>query len=271
MPRSSTIGRALLGLCFLLDGMWWLATWDQRAAYLQSAGAPAFLIPPIALVYVGSGALLVVGRSVRTAILPLMAVAGAIAVLLHTDLGPGGIGEYPLERHGTINAQALLGQVALVGCLLLAFAAPNAGTPIDLRALELGRILLGGFFVADALWLAHDYDATSDAWSLAGAGPGWPPVVLAAQIVCGMALAAGRAMRGSAIALIAALAARIGWLHTDLTGTGPAPASTHIHLWFVYGSLLAGCLIVADVGPITLLRRASLDGHDRLDPPAPRG
>lgn len=243
MLASLILGRALLGLCFVLDGTWWLYTWDVRAAYFDRIGVPAFMIVPVALVYISCGGLLFVGRAVRPAVLPLMAVAGLIAMLLHTDLGPGGIGEYPLDQHAQINVEALLVQITLVGVLMLAFGAPGPRLPIDLRAIVLGRALLGGYFVARALWQAHYYDARLDA------GAALLPLVIAVQIVFGLMLAAGRSVRGDVVPLALVLVFSTVAVHGNLSADAAHPPNFQVHRWFVAGSVLAGLLLLFGLGP----------------------
>ena len=191
MGALLTIGRVLLGLCFALDGGWWLYTWDVRAAYLEQSGPFGFLVLPFAVAYLLCGLLVAIGRAVRPSTLPLMAVAGLIATLVHTDLGPGGIGAYDLERHGVINAGALLTQTTLVGSLMLPFGAPSLRLPIDVRAIVFGRVLVGGTLVAGAIWQAHDYDARFALVEAAAGDPLWVPLLIAARIVLGVARGKG--------------------------------------------------------------------------------
>lgn len=249
MAGLLAVGRILLGLSFALDGGWWLCTWDVRAAYLDGIGFPALVIVPVAVTYIVCGLIVATGRAVRPATLPLMAVAGLIATLLHTDLGPGGIGEYPLDQHGPLNASALLGQLALVGALMITFAAPDLRGLVDVRALGLGRVLLGGYFVTDALWQAHFYEdqvarVTGAGWSetlLAG--------LLALQILFGMLTVMSRAVRLSAAALGALVVLGAILLHTDFVGVAP---NAQIHGWFVRGSLLGGLAQLYAVAVFTL-------------------
>jgi len=248
-----------------MDGVWWLYTWDVRAAYFDRIGVPALLIVPIALVYTSCGVLLAAGRAVRPAVLPLMAVAGLIAMLLHTDLGPGGIGEYPLDHHARVNAEALLVQVTLVGALMLAFGTPDRRVPLDRRAVVLGRVLLGGYFVAHALWQARYYDdqlVHMHAWP---GGSVLLPTFVALQIVFGMMLATGRAVRSSVVPLALVLIASTVAVHGSLAEGAAAPANAQVHRWFVGGSLFAALLMVFGLGP------AAPPHHPRIEAPGSAG
>lgn len=235
-----------MGLAFALDGGWWLWTWAVRAAYLDRVGIPSFVIVPIAGTYLVCGVLLAVGRSTRASALPLMAVAGLIATLLHTDLGPGGIGEYPLDAHARINALALLTQVALVGALMVTFGAPDLYTRPDLRAVVLGRVLVGGYFVANALWQAAYYDALE----ASGADPSATPVVIATQIVFGMLLVAGRAVRSSITALTLVLIVSTVALHGDFSPDAFWTPAAQVHGWLVRTTLLAALLQLGALGAV---------------------
>lgn len=263
MANLLIVGRVLLGLGFALDGGWWLYTWDVRAAYLDQIGAPSFVIVPIAATYLVCGVLVAVGRAVRPATLPLMAVAGLIATLLHTDLGPGGIGEYRLDDHARVNAQALLVQLTLVGALMLSFGAPNLRTPVDLRAVVLGRVLMGGYFVANALWQAAYYDSLE----ASGADPSAGPLVIAAQIVFGMLLVAGRATRVSVFVLLGVLVGSTILVYGDLSPAAAHPPNAQVHQWFAKSIILAGLLQLVALGEVAAARFRVPTGS--AGPPSP--
>lgn len=250
MGALLTIGRVLLGLCFALDGGWWLYTWDVRTAYLEQSGPFGFLVLPFAVAYLVCGLLVAIGRAVRPSTLPLMAVAGLIATLVHTDLGPGGIGAYDLERHGVINTGALLTQTTLVGSLMLPFGAPSLRLPIDVRAIVFGRVLVGGTLVAGAIWQAHDYDARIALVEAAAGDPLWVPLLIAARIVLGVSLAMGRFLRLAASGLAIVIAA--GLLTTGGTLETGAPLGTEAfaHQLFVGGATIGGLLQLAALGPL---------------------
>ena len=244
MSSLLSLGRVLLGLGFALDGGWWLSTWDVRAAYLDRAGIPSFVIVPFAATYLIGGVLVAAGRSTREATLPLMAVAGLIATLLHTELGPGGIGEYPLDAHARVNAQALLIQIGLVGALMVTFAAPDVFSRVDLRAVVLGRVLLGAFFVCNALWQAAYYEALE----ASGADPSATNLFIVIQVVFGMMLAAGSKVRTCVAALALVSIASMFALHSDFSETAIRPPGAQIHGWFVRTILLAGLIQLAALG-----------------------
>ncbi len=252
-------GRVLLGLSFALDGGWWLYTWDVRASYLDQVGAPAFMIVPVAIVYLACGALVAVGRAVRPSTLPLMAVAGLIATLVHTDLGPGGVGEYPLDQHAAVNSKSLLVQITLVGSLMLAFGAPSLRLPIDLRAIVLGRVLVGGYFVANALWQAHYYDMRIEQIEASGGNPAAIPIAIAGQIIFGMMLTAGRMVRGSTIPLALLVVASTIAVHGSLSPGAPHPPNAQIHQWFANSGILAGLFQLFALGPVAAPPRAHPD------------
>lgn len=218
------------------------------------------MIVPVAATYVACGGLLAIGRAVRPATLPLIAVAGLIATILHTDLGPGGIGEYALDQHGPMNVSALLVQLAMVGALMLTFAAPHADVPFDLRAFRLGRSLLGGYFVADALWQASFYDDQVVRASSAGGNEAWLPVLLAVQILFGVLIVADRAVRLSAIVLLVATLLGSFVVFGD-PAAGVVPPSARPHGWLTRGALTAGLLQLWSIA-------ACLGAPIATDPPA---
>ncbi|MDG2306992.1 MAG: hypothetical protein P8R42_20565 [Candidatus Binatia bacterium] len=272
MATILTFGRILLGLCFALNGGWWLYTWDLRAAYLDQIGAPSLVIVPVAAVYLVCGLVVAAGRAVRPATLPLMAVAGLIATLLHTDLGPGGIGEYPIDAHTQVNAKALLVQLALVGSLMLAFAAPRRGAPIDLRAVVLGRVLIGGYFVANALWQALFYETRFEHVQASGGNTNAIPVAIAVQIIFGMLIVAGRAVRGSTIPLAVVTIASTILVHGDLSPGAAYPPNLQIHQWFVKAAIVAGLILLFALGPVAApapTRRDLPAGDQNSKPPTP--
>lgn len=260
------LGRVLVGLGFALDGAWWLYTWDVRAAYLDQIGIPALLIVPVAAIYLVCGPLVAVGRAVRPSTLPLMAVAGLIATLLHTDLGPGGIGEYPLDHHAQVNAHSLLVQLALVGALMLTFGAPDLRTPVELRAVVLGRILLGGYFLTNALWQAAYYDSLE----ATGADPSATPIVIALQVIFGMVLAAGRWVRPAVAVLLLVLVGGTMATYGDLSETAVRPAQAQAHGWFLASVLLGALLQLLALGAVAAARvELSPMDPDDPQPPAP--
>ena len=244
------LGRILIGLCFFGIGVWWFETWEVRAAYLAHAGAPGFLVLPLALIYVACGGLIAFARTARLGVFPLLAVAGLLTLLLHTDLAPGGIGEYPLERHPVHNVGALIVQLNLVGCLLVVLAAPSPSEWIDVRPLILGRVLLGLTLVARAWWAAWDYDALLDAWREGPLAENLLAPTLAAEILGGLLLAAGRAVRPAAGILLGALALSTAALHIDLTGAGPHSPGMQTFRLFTNGTLTGGLAMILALGPI---------------------
>lgn len=250
MGALLTIGRVLLGLCFALDGAWWLYTWDVRVAYLEQSGPFGFLVVPFAVAYLVCGLLVAIGRAVRPATLPLMAVAGLIATLVHTDLGPGGIGEYQLERHGVVNAGALLTQATLVGSLMLPFGAPKLHLPIDVRAIVFGRVLIGGTLVVGAIWQAHDYDARFALVEAAAGDPIWVPLLIAVRIALGVGLAMGRFLRLAAAGLALAIAAGLVVTGGALDAGADLGTAASAHQLFVGGATIGGLLQLTALGPI---------------------
>jgi uncharacterized membrane protein YphA (DoxX/SURF4 family) len=253
------LGRILIGLCFFGIGVWWFETWEVRAAYLAHAGAPGFLVVPLALTYIVCGGLIAWARTARVGVFPLLAVAGLLTLLLHTDLAPGGIGEYPLERHPVHNVGALIVQLNLMGCLLVVLAAPSPSDWIDVRPLILGRVLLGATLVAKAWWGAWDYDALLDAWREAPLPENLLAPTLAAEILGGLLLAAGRSVRPAAGILLGSMALSTVALHTDFTGAGPYPPATQAFHLLTNGTLTGGLAMLLALGPIAAPPPGSTD------------
>ena len=243
-----TLGRILLGASFALDGAWWLWTWDVRAAYLEDAGAPSLVIPVIAAVYLVAGTLLALGRAARPCILALVAVVGLITMFVHTDLGPGGIGEYPMDAHARLNTNALLLQVGLAGSLMLAFAAPNSALLPDPRTVVLGRSLMGTYFLAHGLYLALYFETIVENLADGSAGTALLVAAIGIQIVFGLLLASARSPRATSMVL--ALVVIVSTLTIPASVSGLTNSiEVRVHEWFVGASLLAGLWIVFGLGP----------------------
>jgi len=243
-PTTFRAGRVLLGTCFVLDAVWILASYDVRVAYMDAVGGPHLLIWLTALVYAVCGLALAAGRHERAAALGLGLVLLLMSVVLLTRTDVHGIGEYPPEFHLEVLFKEWLVHLGIIGALLLASGGSQHVPARDLRAAtHAGRILVGGYFVVNALWQWAYFDIRVSHIVASGGSGKSLPFVIGLQLVGGALVAAGVAVRAAAAPLMLVIVASTIVVHGNLSASAPYPPNAQIHQWFVKASILAGLLM----------------------------
>lgn len=237
-------GRVLLGTCFVLDAIWIVASYDVRVAYMDAVGGPHLLIWLTALVYTACGLAVAAGRHERPAALGLGLMLLLMSVVLLTRTDVRGIGEYPPEFHLEVLFKEWLVHFGIIGSLLLAAGAPQrTHAPALPAAIRAGRILVGGYFVVNALWQWVYFDIRVSHIVASGGSGKSLPFVIGLQLVGGALVAAGVAVRSAAAPLMLIIVASTIVVHGNLSASAPYPPNAQIHQWFVKASILAGLLM----------------------------
>jgi putative oxidoreductase len=83
---AAPIARLLLAAIFVLSGWGKIGAYAGTAAYMESAGVPAALLPLVILVELGGGLALAVGWQARFAALALAGFTLIAAVLFHGNV-----------------------------------------------------------------------------------------------------------------------------------------------------------------------------------------
>ena len=236
------IGRVLLGMGLVADGVWNLATWDLRAAYLDLTGAPHIVTALTAFVLIGAGLAIAIDRAVK----PAAAAAGlmllVVSLVLFSDPNGKGIGEYPPEFHFEVIFKEWVVHIAIMGALL--FLAQTArGEALSTYA-KIGRAIIGIYFLTNAGWQIAYYDIRIEHLQQVGSNPNALPIVIGMQILCGLLVIAGRFLWVGIVPLVVVITASTVAVHGDLSPTAPYPANLQIHQWFVKGDILAGLLMI---------------------------
>jgi uncharacterized membrane protein YphA (DoxX/SURF4 family) len=241
-------GRALLGLCFVCDGILNLASHEVRTAYLDLAGAAHFWNNLAALVYILGGLLLIANRRVIPAALALAGMLILMSLILHSDYSPGTIGEFPAELRGEVNFKETVVHVAILASLLLVVfqASPLAG---NAWILPLSRVLLGAYFIINACWQWYYFDIRVEHIVATGGNPNILPVVIGVQLMFGAGTAAGFKLRWLLPVLMAVIVLSTVAIHGDLSPSAPYPPNVQIHQWFVKGAILTGLLLLFGLAP----------------------
>jgi len=239
----------LLGLCFVLDAGWNLATYDLRAAYLDTVGAPHFLTLLTAAVYGICGFALMIGYKRHIMPFPLIGILLLMSLVLLTDVNGQGIGEYPAEFHVEVIFKEWVVHIAIMGALLfLATTAPLAegqARPDWHRIGRLaGRAVLGAYFIINALWQWYYFDIRVEHIVASGGNPNSLPIVIGVQLLCGLLVAGGRWVWVTALPLMFIITLSTILVHGNLSPDAPYPANLQIHQWFVKASILAGLIMV---------------------------
>lgn len=242
-------GRTLLGLCFILDAGWTLATYDLRVAYLDEVGGPHFLILLSVAIYFFGGLALMLNRRMRQAPFALAGILIVGSLILLTDIHGKGIGEYPAELQVEVLAKEWAVHIGICGALLfLAMQTAPAGRRSPLESLNAGawagRAIIGGYFIFNAVWQWIYFDIRAEHMIATGHNPGSLPVVIGLQLLCGLLVISGRGLWFATPPLMALITLSTIAIHGDLSPTAPYPANLQIHQWFVKASILAGLIMV---------------------------
>lgn len=256
MVGVAEFGRVLLGLCFLSYSIWYVVTDEVRAAYLDSVGAPHFLIWIVALAYAVGGLSILTRRRIADGCLLLSLVLLAMTLLLNHSFAPGGIGEYPPELHGEISFKAWIVNLAIVGSLLLVYARARLADDSNAAkyalsgttGLTLGRIIVGSYFLLNAAWQWYYYDIRAEHIVATGGNPSVLGIAIAIGLVGGALVASGVAVRTAGLFLAFIITASTILVHGDLSETAPYPPNIQISQWFIKPSILAGLIICFAMG-----------------------
>ena len=260
MSRLFDSGRWLLVAALGCLAVWFLITWETRAAYLDLAAHSHLWTAFAAATMAGLSA--VIASRYRQSILlpPLFAAFIVMVSVLYGEFSPGGIGEYPADLRGEVNFKALLVHAAMLGSVLLAWQGaltqPSAATP----ALQVtGRVLIGCYFVINALWQWYFFDIRVEHVEATGGNPALIPVAIGLQLVCGALLAAGHWTRIVVWPLAIIIVSSTVMVHGDLSADAPYPANIQIQQWFVKSTIFAGLLM--SLWPRTDAQFAASDAH----------
>ena len=103
------VGRALLGLYFLLPGVMKITGYSGTLALMESKGVPlaAVLLPLTIILQVGLGVLLIVGKQVRLSALLLFGLTILINVFIHNFWAIQGDPSYAHEMQNFIKNLAI--------------------------------------------------------------------------------------------------------------------------------------------------------------------
>lgn len=222
----------------------------MREAYLQEVGAPLAFVWLFALVFAVGGAGLLFGFRSRASALILAGALVVVTLVIHSSYAPGGIGEYPPELNAEVNFKETAVHAAMIGALLLVLGhgstrwSADKGVPGVERLLTSGRVIVGSYFVVNALWQWAYFDIRVEHIEASGGNPSTLPVVIALQLLGGASVAAGRWMKVSIPALMFILVVSTALVHGNLSATAPYPPNVQIHQWFVKAAILAGLLMI---------------------------
>jgi putative oxidoreductase len=108
LPNTGELlGRVLLGLLFVLEGVSKLRGYDGAARYMTAHGMPAILLPAVIALEIIGGAMIIAGWWTRCAAAALATFCVVAAVIFHTRFG---------DRNQVIHFEKNL---ALAGAFLL--------------------------------------------------------------------------------------------------------------------------------------------------------
>ncbi|XP_078491296.1 uncharacterized protein LOC113474972 [Ciona intestinalis] len=127
--------RILFALCILADAVWYIASFEVRAAYFKQSGLPVNMIYLVAVVYAFFGIRILFNYSLELTCLGMIGIFSVLTFLIHHDVRHGGIGAYPRHIHGEMNFLQALHYMGLIGGLLVLFGS------VDMK--ERGKIMHG--------------------------------------------------------------------------------------------------------------------------------
>ncbi|NWH07688.1 MAG: hypothetical protein HXY22_03405 [Alphaproteobacteria bacterium] len=262
-------GRILLGLTFILDAGWNIATYDLRAAYLDLVGAPHFLTILTAVVFAICGAALIANYKIRITPYPLAAILILMSLVLLTDVNGKGIGEYPAEFQIEVLFKEWLVHLTIVAALVfLANQSLPEGGASPMREMTMagraGRAMIGGYFIINALWQWYYIDIRIEHIVASGGTGTSLPYIIGFQIIFGLLVAAGIALKYSAPPLMLIITVSTIVVHGNISETSPYPANLQIHQWFVKSAVLAGLVLV--LGQDLARARPAAEKGNRLHP-----
>ena len=104
-------------------------------------------------------------------------------------------------------------------------------------------LLIGCYFVINALWQWYFFDIRVEHVEATGGNPALIPVAIGVQLLCGALLAAGRWTRMVVWPLAIVIVSSTVMVHGDLSADAPYPVNIQIQQWFVKSTILAGLLM----------------------------
>ncbi len=243
---GARVGRVVLGLCFVLDAGWYVASYDVRAAYFQASLSPDALIWLTVAVYLTGGVALALGRAIEKAALSLGLMLVVTTLVMYPVVRAGGIGEFPPELWYEVGFKEIAVHIAIIGALLLAVASPAASAARGPRSLApiAGRVLIGGYFIVNALWQWYFFDIRVQHLIAAGRSGTSLPVMIALQLAAGTLIVTGIATRIATVPLMLIITVSTIVVHGNLSATAPYPPNVQVHQWFVKAAILAGLVMI---------------------------
>jgi putative oxidoreductase len=122
MTLAVPVGRALIGVLFVLAGVGKIPGYGATLAYMAAFGVPGFLLPAVIALEIGGGLALITGLYARPAAALLAGFCILAAVVFHRDLA---------DR---AQLTLFLKDFAIAGGLLMLAASPPLGRPWWRRA-----------------------------------------------------------------------------------------------------------------------------------------
>lgn len=113
------VGRALLGLLFVVEAAMKLASYADAARYTMAYGIPAQLLPAAIALELVAGTMIIAGWGARIAALSLSAFCLAVAFIFHTKFS---------DQNQLIHFQK---DIALAGAFLVVWARGAGALSVD--------------------------------------------------------------------------------------------------------------------------------------------
>jgi putative oxidoreductase len=113
------VGRALLGLLFVLEAAMKLASYADAARYTTAYGVPAQLLPAAIALELVAGTMIIAGWGTRIAALALSAFCFVVALIFHTKFS---------DQNQLIHFQK---DIALAGAFLVIWARGAGALSVD--------------------------------------------------------------------------------------------------------------------------------------------
>lgn len=251
MSKLFDVGRWLLITALACLAVWYLATWNTRIAYLDLAGRSQLWTVFAALVMAGLSGVTAMRFFNSALLLTLLGALFVMIIVLYGEFEPGGIGEYPAELRGEVNFKATLVHIAMMGSVLLAWQGSlSLPSSLQRKSYLIGRVLIGAYFIVNALWQWYYLDIRAEHVTATGGNPALIPVAIGVQLICGTLVATNYWARIAIWPLALVIIASTAMVHGDLSATAPYPPNIQIQQWFIKSAILAGLLMTLAAKPL---------------------